>query len=1011
MATITVNTFDGLRTDCPASSVDGGHSPACNDVAFAPNLVFTREALQKMLTTPSPFPLVWGQGTTAADGTAYILVLDAKGTFSKVVNGALVAIGTTVAGAQVSAVNAYGKMFMALSDGSRGIDVPRQYDPLTGYFDRVSQDGPAQGPTLTNVSIPASVTSSLTRASGVVTAVTASAHGMNVGMQLALSGVGYSATGGSISSIVINSETLQGYAVVTMSQAHGLAPGVTAVISGVPNTAVGGGIATSTGYGESVTFVTNSAHGLSVGCTVVIANSGDAPHLADGSWEVETVVDDLTFSILVPNVDLSGTVGTGGTVSLVFPNSTSSDVTTFQIQSVPTPTTFQIPIDLDSGTWSGGSVTYLWDGTYYVQTVPSPTSLTFSQLGPDAVSAVQGMVTPQGQISPGVHLCVEMFLTRSGYWTAPSPPVSFTADGSGFVQASSLTIGPPNIVARGLAFTGTSGAFQATGGLFFMLAVPAQSGGYPISTSTVINDNTTTSVLLDFSDQSLLSAQGISVPGNNRFAQVTLEPSLGVTWFGQRMTWWGQRNTIGSLVNLGFEGGVLFGAPNASLGWTIEGTGGTLVPGNSGLAWQISGGTGQISQTAYQDSNGVAILQSNTLYSFRFWAEGNASTGTITANLFSASGGGVLATATLSAASADSPQFYEVAFSAKTPEVIPTDSRLQVLVAGLTGTVTLDELSLGYAENPYRNPIARMSYVRNPEAFDGDTGVIGPGDDTSALIAVMRSSESTALFVTEQAAYYTTQIEDAEPSSWQLPRIGQDCGLSAVNAIVRGKGWIMWGGKDAAQLYTGGVPLSVSNNILPSWQAFTAQWASHDATLQRVYFGGNTGTAQTLWMYDYHAGIESGAWSNWTVPSTFGDFAKVGTFFTAGTNLYTLSSTTEAKLGQGPDADDDFGTIASSYIPGCFADSGTRKMFTYMITRVSGDGTLAVQQFRDGLNGATKSTRAFTLVNAPDTDVEMTLNISARYLFLKFAPVGRFAMSEINVICTTDIMSSVTGWF
>ncbi len=554
------------------------------------------------------------------------------------------------------------------------------------------------------------------------------------------------------------------------------------------------------------------------------------------------------------------------------------------------------------------------------------------------------MITPQGQISPGVHLCVEMFLTRLGFWTAPSPPVSFTADGSGFVQASNLAIGPPNIIARGLAFTGTSGAFQATGGKFFMLIVPAQSGGYPISTSTVIKDNSSTSMLMDFSDQSLLSATGISIPGNNLFAQATLEPSLGVTWFAQRMTWWGQRNTIGNLINMGFEGGTLSGAPNAPLGWTVDGTGGTLVAGDSGLGWQITGGTGQISQPAYQDSNNVAILQPNTLYSFRFWAEANASSGTITANLYSASTGGVLATATLLATAAGVAQFYEVVFSAKTPAVIPADTRLQILVAGLAGTVLLDEISLGYVQNPYRNPTARMSYVRNPEAFDAVDGVIGPGDDTSALVAVMRSSESTALFITEQAAYYTTQIESAEPAQWQIPRIGQNCGLQAVNAIVRGKGWAMWGGKEAAQLYTGGVPFSISNGILPSWQAFTAQWASHDPENQRVYFGGLTAGVQTVWMYDYHGGIESGNWSPWTVAAVAADCPAAGQFFVAGSNLYTLSSTALAKLGQGPVADDDFGAISSAYCPAAFAEGGTRKLFSYMMARVMGTGTMAVQQ-------------------------------------------------------------------
>ena len=49
-----------------------------------------------------------------------------------------------------------------------------------------------------------------------------------------------------------------------------------------------------------------------------------------------------------------------------------------------------------------------------------------SQIGPAEGAAVVNSTTT-GNISPGVHQCVVVFVTRQGYWTAPSPPTSWTA--------------------------------------------------------------------------------------------------------------------------------------------------------------------------------------------------------------------------------------------------------------------------------------------------------------------------------------------------------------------------------------------------------------------------------------------------------------------------------------------------------------------------------------------------------------------------------------------------------
>ena len=75
-----------------------------------------------------------------------------------------------------------------------------------------------------------------------------------------------------------------------------------------------------------------------------------------------------------------------------------------------------------------------------------------SQVGPGEGPAVAD-ATAAGNISPGVHQCSVVFVTRQGYWTAPSPPVSWNAAGGQKVNVTNIPIGPSNVVQRLLAFT------------------------------------------------------------------------------------------------------------------------------------------------------------------------------------------------------------------------------------------------------------------------------------------------------------------------------------------------------------------------------------------------------------------------------------------------------------------------------------------------------------------------------------------------------------------------------
>jgi hypothetical protein len=63
-----------------------------------------------------------------------------------------------------------------------------------------------------------------------------------------------------------------------------------------------------------------------------------------------------------------------------------------------------------------------------------------------------------GEGPAGAHQCSVIFVTRQGYWTAPSPPVSWTAAGGKKVNVTNIPVGPANIIQRLLAFTAAGGA-------------------------------------------------------------------------------------------------------------------------------------------------------------------------------------------------------------------------------------------------------------------------------------------------------------------------------------------------------------------------------------------------------------------------------------------------------------------------------------------------------------------------------------------------------------------------
>ncbi len=1032
---IALGIFNGVDTELSASDLPAGLSPDCSDVAFLPGSVFTRPPLQRLDTLGTTVQAVYAKSYTKPNGQVSQFRCYADG--GMYLDG--VRVGGTKAGNRFFAHEAFGRLYIAISDGLHGADVPLQLNPDGSLF-RVSQDGPGGAVSLANYSLGQVALSSLTRANNSVTAVTSAPHGLIVGNRAEVSNVADASTG--IVSIAINNESLPDVATVKTLQPHGFVPGDTIAILGVQQVVVGGGLTNYSIANGVATVTTLTPHELTVGTDVVVTLG---PNGGPRVLPVTTTLSATQFTIVTGDADNSGTVGS---VYLQWPEQSGQ---TFSIVAT-TASTFQIAVQYNDGTWNTGTVTFPWNGDFYVASVPDASTITYSQSGPDNAIDASGTLTPEGQITAGVHKCVCIFQTKEGYLTIPSPVVTFTTSGGGYVQVSNIPIGPSNVVARILAFTG------ADGGKYFYLPVPAQINGQIIGTSTVVNDNTTTSAIFDFSDQALFAAAAIDIPGNNLFRQEILGPCLGFFSYAGRMLAWGERNKIQQFRNMGFEGGYYAGEPNRPLGWTLTDALGTLgTSGDYGVAWTFGTGgvAGAISQGAFQDDDGIAILSPQTQYSFRGWA-----TGTITAEVYSPTVGS-LATATFTANG-----FGEADFSAKTPVVIPADTVIRVYAdAG----VSIDELEVIYTSNPYRLT-ARVSYEDNPEAFDGVTGVLGPATDPHPVFGMEERRDTLCILTNgpDGSLYETEDTASGEPSTWELRHVSSKCGLISVWGAAKFEDWFCWASDTGLRIFDGGTVDKISQEVQTWWNSFnTAAWqftvVANDPYTRRMYVSSVTGEAvvnNSLYVMDYRelnsAGALSGSgalhismqggkvitsdlnrkWCKWSITAnhcgvvSLASGGAVMTFCggTGGTLADAARSavyTLDEGVASGVDAD--YGAFwATSYYSSYFfvsADEAQAKqlgqhrlLHTFLTLNVSGNGAITVTPLLNDTAHAGKTMRAVPLSLAPYYDVEYGLNLSADRIAYRIGcqptaggTLAGFSLSSLILALRTHPYSPIRG--
>ena len=1157
---VPLSLFSSLDTELSPATIPEGISPDNQDVVYLPGSVSTRPGLQRVFVSAleASGTVVYEKSFVLPTGAIKNLYFTNDGILwvEDVTNNPGVATNLFASTASMaSSVTAFGREYIALSDGKHGADVPIQYDGKNLW--RVTQDAPGAPPTVQSIALPSSqmavtgasspqtvvsITSSdpttvyegpvlgyvtfytsvtfvlspgsilpvsqftvagntnavfnttfsgsltflsatsfkigqysatlqsgtggtltntsgvtITRSNNIVSVSTATAHNLRVGYQAQITNVPASTVGTSISSIIINNEATPGIGTITTSTAHGLSPNSFVNINNVTAATVGTAITNVSINANVATITMSAAHGLQVGSVVTVACSIAANAVFNGQWYVTAVPSTTTFCYaLITSFDTATTSGSvttynyvysaadAGTVTYAWPLANANPALNyFTVLTAPTATTFTVAISYTDGTWSGGTVTLAWNGIFYVLTVPSSTTFTYQQYGPNASSTSIGTVTPYGQMTPGIHQIQQCFLFQSGAISAPSPPATFVANGGQYPSITNLAIGPSNVAGRVLLFTGAGGAY------FFYIPQPAQVNGVVVSTATQINDNTTTSTILDFADATLYAATGCSIPGNNLAAQVVLGPCAGFFTYSSRLQVWGEYNKVQNLVNTGFDGGYAQLGMVSPLGWSTGPVGnGVLYAAPNrppGFSWVISTYNdalqhGLLSQAAYEDAYGNPILEGNQYYSLRVWLQPQAIgagqpyfQATITSVLTGFSATAQIPNSSMSA----NGGFVTIPFSTVMPATIPPDMILTIYGAGgslFDATILVDELELIFIEEPYLDHQERFSYVDNPEGFDGLTGVLGPEDDLTPIMnhGVIRN---TLYIVTGNAVHETSDNGGTEPSGWNVEEVDDECGAWSIASVARneqgigsaGKGFMAWSGPDGAHVFTGRNPEKCSQEIQSIWDPLDSLpnltylcWTKNDQKNKRIYFGIPLAVGQMqVLVLDYRnlatdqigslppvhisftgkmiASDLTRKWTKWNVNAFCGELmyrsgkSKPQMVFggvnnTGGPNAYTLNS---AKY-----SDDDFGQIFAYYTTYFFVShdqeqafqlGSHRKDYDYLTMFIPAIGTISATPLLCSLTNAQPATPNIAGTVTPGFDLEIGINVVASRCAFKIA--------------------------
>jgi hypothetical protein len=498
-----------------------------------------------------------------------------------------------------------------------------------------------------------------------------------------------------------------------------------------------------------------------------------------------------------------------------------------------------------------------------------------------------GFITLVGSTSiivgTGTRRGVVFFITRNGFYTAPSPYFQFSViEFTNYILASGIPVGPADVIARGIAFT-EAGQNGIPGASYYTIPTPVSftvAGVTYLSSSLFINDNVTTTAKFTFPDTVLLEAEEIDIQGNDLFNLQELGDAAWCTQYAGRSVWGRVNNKIGNFINLSFDGGYL---PNPGsnilpLGWGLDSSNlssslPTLLEspvfGNSYYIKNLSGSDqttlGMITQSAFQDQNGVAILNNSTTYSVRVTCRtpGSSTIGALVIDLTTYNAGSgygqTYGSFTLNtSAMASNMVTYTGTLLTSDTLTIPSSLVLRVWAQNLAnnGDIEIDRIEVFPTLNPVNLTGLTFSYLNDWESFDDVTG----GNDTSTV----NSQPTNGAFVIHDQLYivkesslgYLSDSPSQEPANWNPFReVSNVAGACGINAYDVGEEWAIMAGQNGLFAFNGGAPVQIQLEIPDIWQAIN--WPSaqglvvRNDVVDRKIFVACPMTTPNQWMPDF----------------------------------------------------------------------------------------------------------------------------------------------------------------
>ena len=755
----------------------------------------------------------------------------------------------------------------------------------------------------------------------------------------------------------------------------------------------------ATQNGFLVTITTGAAHGLTAGQSTTLSGVGVSGY--NGTFAVLSVISSTQFTYVAGASGLAASGGgTSASATATIQTTTAHGFAPSQLVSV-------------SGVGVSG-----YNGTFAISAAPDATHFTFTATTGGLTASGGGTAEAAGSVVAGVHQVCVIFQTRQGYLTAPGPTTSWTSSGNKRVVVTNIPIGPSNVVARILCFTGAGGAS------FFYTS----SGATLFSGNMVIGDNTSTSAIVDFSDAVLLAATNV----DDLFRLVELSECAGVTDYAQRLFWWGERNKQNNWVNLGFDGGFTGPAlPHYPLGWTPDAmfaAGGIDEQSFTvwGAAYSIVGDgatatRGLVTQGAVQDALGVSRISSGTTYTVRARCARNSTlmAGTLHVDLYSgsfgSSGGLQLSAATLTT------NYIEYTAQLTAPFLaIPSDLILRVFADGtptLNGAFYIDCIEIFPTAQPLNPSLVRASRVEDPESYDGIDGLLSVAENNGQAIRAAFKLRERLYFVKEHSLHATQDDGVNEPALWSISEISRRVGTPSVRGVGVGEDWVVIAHRTGLYIFSGGEPVKISQEIQPTWNQINwayghTLWVTVDTKERRIFVGAPLGTATSpnqVLMLDYrdldtaediagrppisisYAGRKTATdktrkWSPWTIAANSCALLERndGTAIVAmGCGNVGAGATGKVYQLNSAQLSDDGAAIPSYYTTHYFPErpveqslnlGAHRKLFSYLSMFVEGAGNLSLTTFTN-TPSAPQAQQPLPLSSPASKDLELAINV------------------------------------